>query len=79
MFVFMALTTKQKLKLAGSAILAILATVIVLQNTETVETKILFISVAMPRALLLLVATALGFGLGSLVTLIIIGKKKKDS
>ncbi|MFT4586494.1 MAG: hypothetical protein ACI9VS_002883 [Candidatus Binatia bacterium] len=30
-------------------------------------------------AILLLVATALGFGLGSLVTLMIMGKKKKES
>ena len=44
--------------------LVILVIVIVLQNTQAVETKILFMSVTMPRAILLLVTFLLGFAVG---------------
>jgi uncharacterized integral membrane protein len=55
-----------KLVLVGMAILLIV--VIVLQNTDTVETKLLFFSMTMPRAALLFGAMAIGFTAGVLVT-----------
>ena len=64
-------------KLIASLILAGLGIVIVLQNTESVETKLLFITVTMPRAVLLFTTTMVGFALGVLVALILSGKRKK--
>lgn len=58
----------QRVKLIGSAILALLALVIILQNTQSVETRILFISVVMPRAALLIVTLVIGFVLGILAS-----------
>lgn len=46
------------------AILAILAIIVILQNTESVRTNILFFSVDMPRALLLISTLIVGFVLG---------------
>lgn len=63
-------------KIIAVLILAIVCLIIVLQNTATVETKILFISITMPRAVLLLVTTAIGFALGVLVSLILCKKQK---
>jgi len=53
-----------KIKLAVIAILAILVLIIALQNTANVETKILFATVTMPRAILLFVMLAIGFVIG---------------
>jgi uncharacterized integral membrane protein len=63
-------------KIIAALILAIVCLIIVLQNTATVETKILFISITMPRAVLLLATTAIGFALGVLVSLILCKKQK---
>ena len=60
-------------KLIAILVLSILLGVVVLQNTGTVETKFLFISVRMPQVLLLLIAAGAGFSLGLLVA--IAGKK----
>ena len=66
-----------KLKIIGAAILALLVLVIVLQNTEAVETKLLFVTVTMPRAALLFGTLIVGFGLGVLcVAWLGRGKKK---
>ena len=54
----------QKLKIAAIALLALLVLIVVLQNTESVETKILFFSVTMPRAALLFGALVVGFIIG---------------
>ena len=53
-----------KVKLAVIAILAILVLVVALQNTANVETRILFATVTMPRAILLFVMLAIGFVIG---------------
>lgn len=54
----------QKLKIAGIAVLALLVLVVVLQNTESVETKVLFFTIGMPRAALLFGALVMGFIIG---------------
>jgi uncharacterized integral membrane protein len=64
-----------KLKLVALLILVILAIVLVLQNTQAVETKLLFITVTMPRAALLGLALLIGFACGILASLGI-GKKR---
>lgn len=58
----------ERAKLIGLVLLALLGMVIVLQNTEPVETKILFWSITMPRAVLLFGTTMIGFALGTLTT-----------
>ena len=50
------------------AVLTILGIIIILQNTDQVETKILFLSISMPRAILLMGTTLIGFALGILVS-----------
>ncbi|MFH1007937.1 MAG: lipopolysaccharide assembly protein LapA domain-containing protein [Candidatus Latescibacterota bacterium] len=57
-------------KLIVVSVLAAVGIVIVLQNTEVVETKVLFATVVMPRAFLLLTTTVLGFVLGMLVSIL---------
>jgi uncharacterized integral membrane protein len=56
--------TRTKLIIAG--ILALLVLIVILQNTAAVETKILFITLTMPRAVLLIGTTLVGFILGVL-------------
>jgi len=63
-------------KFIAVIILALLCLIILLQNTATVETRILFITITMPRAVLLLTTTAIGFALGVLVSLIMCKKQK---
>ena len=59
----------ERFKLITAAILALLGVIIILQNTEPVETKFLFLSITMPRAVLLMGTTLIGFALGVLVSL----------
>lgn len=59
----------KKMKLIVIAILAILAAIIILQNIETVDTKILFLTISMPRAILLAVTWAIGLSCGLLIPL----------
>ncbi len=54
----------QKAKIAAVALLALLVLIVVLQNTQAVETKVLFLSVTMPRAALLFGALVVGFIIG---------------
>ena len=54
----------QKAKISAIALLAMLVLIVVLQNTESVETKILFFSITMPRAALLFGALVVGFIIG---------------
>jgi len=55
-------------KLMLSSILGLLVLIIVLQNTEPVETRILFFSITMPRAVFLVGTTLTGFALGVLTS-----------
>ncbi len=57
-----------RFKMISIAILVLLGVIIILQNTEPVETKLLFLSMTMPRAILLMGTTMIGFALGILVS-----------
>ena len=57
--------------------LSVLMIVVILQNTEAVETKLLFVSISMPRALLLLITLLIGFVCGILLAGRIGRSKKK--
>ncbi len=56
----------QRAKIVAAAIVALLTLIVVLQNTQAVETKLLFVTVTMPRALLLVVTLLAGFIIGIL-------------
>jgi uncharacterized integral membrane protein len=64
------------LKLIIASILAILVAVLVFQNTEPVETHLLFGTVAMPHAVLIFISSAAGFALGVLLTMSLSSKRK---
>ena len=55
-------------KMITIAILALLGIIIILQNTDPVVTKLLFFSITMPRAILLMGTMLIGFALGVLVS-----------
>lgn len=57
-------------KLVLILVLALLVAVLVLQNTDTVETRVLFVTMSMPQAVLLFVTALFGFVLGILVSLL---------
>ena len=61
-------TGMNRFKMISIAILTIVGVIIILQNTEQVETKLLFLSITMPRAILLMGTTLIGFALGILVS-----------
>lgn len=54
----------KSLKVALTLIAAFLLIVVILQNTDTVETRILSATIQLPRAILLLLAIGCGFALG---------------
>ena len=58
-----------KLKLAALLVLAVLAIVLVLQNTQAVATRLLFVTVSMPLAALLALTLLIGFSGGVLAAL----------
>ncbi len=53
-------------KLVVGGIIALLALIIIIQNVEPVETRILFVAIRMPRALLLFLTLVLGACIGFL-------------
>ena len=68
-----------RLRWIAIGILVLLIVVVVLQNTDTVDTKLLFVTVTMPRALLLVTTTLIGFALGVLVSFLLGRKKARSS
>ncbi len=58
--------TMNKLKVVAIALLALVVVVVVLQNTQAVDTKLLFFTVTMPRAALLFGTLIIGFVIGVL-------------
>jgi uncharacterized integral membrane protein len=60
----------KKTKKITAIILAFIGIIIAFQNTEPVETQLLFFKVTMPRAILLFITLAIGFVTGILVSLI---------
>ena len=67
----------KKLRLIVTLVLAVLVVIVVLQNTEAVETHLLFATVTMPRAVLLLTTVLVGFALGILTALVWMRKQHK--
>lgn len=66
----------KKWKALGIALGIALVLVVVFQNREVVETRLLFATVAMPRALLLVITLLVGFA-GGVITGARLGKAPK--
>ncbi|MBU0483203.1 MAG: LapA family protein [Proteobacteria bacterium] len=66
----------ERIKLIAIVTLAILGTIVVLQNTEPVNTRILLWSITMPRAVLLLGTSLIGFAVGVLTTFFLSNRDK---
>ena len=67
----------ERFKLTSIAVLVVLGVIIILQNTQPVETRILFMTITMPRAILLMGTTLIGFALGVLVSFLFQKKERK--
>ncbi len=59
----------KKLKTIVVVVISLLVLIVVLQNTQSVETKLLFVTITMPRAFLLFLAFLFGFVVGSISTI----------
>jgi uncharacterized integral membrane protein len=64
-------------KLFSALFLALLATVVLLQNTETVEARFLFLTSSAPLSVLLFATLLIGFALGVILTLLYGRKRRK--
>jgi uncharacterized integral membrane protein len=69
--------TINKLKIVGIAVIALVVVVVVLQNTQDVETKLLFTTVTMPNAALLFGTFVIGFAIGVLTAGHIVSSAKR--
>jgi uncharacterized integral membrane protein len=58
--------TMNKLKLVAIAVISLMVLIVVLQNTQAVETNLLFLTVTMPNAALLFGTLIIGFAIGVL-------------
>ena len=64
-----------KLKLVALLVLAVLAIVLVIQNTQAVVTRLLFVTVSMPLAALLALTLLIGFA-GGVLAALKVGKRR---
>ena len=58
--------TMNKLKLVAIAVISLVVLIVVLQNTQAVETNLLFLTITMPNAALLFGTLIIGFAIGVL-------------
>jgi uncharacterized integral membrane protein len=68
--------TIAKLKIVGIAVIALIVVIVVLQNTQRIETKLLFLTVTMPNAALLFGTLIIGFAIGVLTAGHIVSRAK---
>jgi uncharacterized integral membrane protein len=66
-------------KVIAISVLALGAIILILQNSESVETKLFFATVEMPRSLLLMLNILIGTGLGFVLGLRWAKSKSKTS
>ena len=69
--------TMNKLKLVAIAVVSLLVLIVVLQNTQAVETNLLFLTVTMPNAALLFGTLIIGFAIGVLTAGHIVSTAKR--
>ena len=68
-----------KLKIFFVALAAVLILIVTFQNMEAVETRVLFVSMTMPRAALLAATFLIGFAVGVMTTTWIMRKRERKS
>jgi uncharacterized integral membrane protein len=66
-----------KLKLVVIAVITLFTVIVVLQNTQAVETKLLFLTVTLPNAALLFGTLIIGFAIGVLTAGHIVSNAKR--
>ena len=69
--------TINKLKIVGVAVIVLIVLIVVLQNTQSVETTLLFLTVTMPNAALLFATLIIGFAIGVLTAGHIVSSAKR--
>ena len=69
--------TMNKVKLVAIALISLVVLIVVLQNTQAVETNLLFLTVTMPRAALLFGTLIIGFAIGVLTAGHIVSTAKR--
>jgi putative membrane protein len=69
--------TINKMKIVAIAVIALVVVIVVLQNTQAVETKLLFLKVTMPNAALLFGTLIIGFAIGVLTAGHIVSSAKR--
>lgn len=67
----------KKAKIIIIAVVSLLALIIFLQNTEAVDTKVLFTTITMPRVLLLILTFMTGFVVGLITASQVLRKSAK--
>ncbi len=67
----------KKAKIIIIVVASLLALVVSLQNTEAVETKVLFTTITLPRVLLLILTFITGFIAGLITASQVLGKSRK--
>ncbi len=73
----MKIEKKDKIKLVALVVVAVMAIIIFLQNTEMAEARIFFLRIEMSRALLLILTFALGLLTGILVAVNFLRRKTR--
>ena len=71
--------TMNKIKLVTVAMVSLLVLIVVLQNTQAVETNLLFLTVTMPNAALLFGTLIIGFAIGVLTAGHIVSVAKRTT
>jgi uncharacterized integral membrane protein len=66
----------KRLKLFGALTVVLLSVIVILQNTQPVQTKFLFVTITMPNAVLLGLTLLIGIAAGILFSLTLSGKRK---
>jgi len=67
--------SRVKFKLVLALSLALLAIIVIAQNVEPVDVRLLFITVTMPRAALLAITLLVGIAIGILISLGLSGRR----
>lgn len=65
----------KRVKLIGVLMAVVLCLIAILQNTQPVETRFLFLKITMPNAILLGLTLLMGVAIGILVALIVSSKR----
>lgn len=66
-----------KMKLVIALVIVVLTTIVFYQNLEPMEARLLFMTIAMPRAALLGLTLLIGFAAGVALTLVVSARRRR--